>query len=308
MGYEEATAVLCDIERNVDVTRLRHDGLDIWPLVRLMLWQQLAGGAAGPGIPPSWISKLRRKFQQLRLAARAILRVGRNYLKADLVFFISGDERSAVIDGKAMSPFADSLKDYAGKFGIRSVTLDSSRVASPYGAPVSVAPEIALAFFRARFSQPRGANAALPELDELERYLRQTHPHLHLNRTQLVEELRLIGALKPVFMRMLKAIGPTAAFFVCFYHPVTMGFTLACRALGIRSIDVQHGQQGDYHGMYANWTGAGSVARPDARQFLVLGSAIGGSHQPLVAPILAGPAGDCRRQLLDGAPIAWRRA
>src|SRR6185312_4024542 len=218
MEFKQATAILCDIEANVAVERLRHGGFEIWPLVRLMLWQQLAGGAGGAGESPTQTSKAARKFQQLKLAACGFLRMRRDYPKADLAFFISPDERSAVIDGKAMSPFADSLRDYAGKIGISSVALDSSRAVSPYGAPVSLVPEIALAFFRARLSRLMDAKTALPGLDELEGYLRKAHPQLHLNRRQLVEELRLIAALKPIFMRVLKSAAPRAALFVCFYH------------------------------------------------------------------------------------------
>jgi len=266
MKYKEATAILCDIEQHVAVERLRHDGLDIWPLLRLVLWRQLGGGA--PAMPPRPAARMAGIFEKLALAARALLRPKSAYPKAEAVFFIANDERSAMVAGKAMSPFGDSLKDYAGKIGISALTLDASRTASPYGAPFSVRPEIALAFFRARLRRVTAASlvSAIPGFDELDGYIRRSYPHLQLDRVQLLEELRLIGTLKRSFLRVLKAVSPKSVFLACYYHPAAMGLILACRALGIRSIEVQHGQQGDYHGMYASWTKAepgGYALMPD---------------------------------------------
>jgi len=259
MEYQKATAILCDIEANVAVERLCLEGLDIWPLLRLMLWRQLAGGAAGPASSTRAAAGTAEKFEKLRLAAYALLRSKSAYPKAEVVFFVASEERSVEIAGKAISPFSDSLKDYAETAGISALTLDASHTISPYGKPFSVRPEIALAFFRARLQRVMNTCSAptISGFDELDDYIRRAHPHLQLDRGQLLGEIRLIGALKRSFQRVLSAVSPKAVFLVCYYQPAAMGMILACRALGIRSIEAQHGQQGDYHGMYANWTKAG---------------------------------------------------
>jgi len=259
MDYKEATAILCDIEQHVAVERLRRDGLDIWPLLRLMLWRQLVGGDAGPAAPPQQTARKAGKFEKLMLAAHALLRSKRAYPKAEAVIFVADNERSVTVGGKAISPFGDSLRDYAGRIGISSLTLDASCTASPYGAPFSVRPEIALAFLRARLLRVTDVSSAfaIPSLEELNDYIRRAHALLQLDRIQMLEELRLIGALKQSFLPVLKAVSPKSVFLACYYHPAAMGMVLACRELGIRSVEVQHGQQGDYHGMYANWTKAG---------------------------------------------------
>lgn len=53
-----------------------------------------------------------------------------------------------------------------------------------------------------------------------------------------------------IFTRILKQIKPKIAFLVCYYHPAAMGYVMACRNLGIKTVDVQHGDQ---YGMYRNW-------------------------------------------------------
>lgn len=258
MEFEEAITVLCDIEQNVAIERLRHEGLDIWPLLRLQLWRQLSGGASDTGKPLTRGSRLLQKFLQLRLAACALLRSGKAWPKAQAVFFVAKGERSVFFDGRAISPFSDSLRDFALEAGIPSLTLDVSPATASYGTPVSIRPEIALASFRARVGnliRPAGdAVAAVESFKELDDYVRKTYPYIQLDGAQLLEELRLIGAHRRGFLHILKSVAPKVVFFACYYHPAAMGLILACRALGIRTIEVQHGQQGDYHGMYANWT------------------------------------------------------
>lgn len=39
-------------------------------------------------------------------------------------------------------------------------------------------------------------------------------------------------------------------FLVCYYHPAAMGYIKACRNLGIKTVDIQHGDQ---YGMYRSW-------------------------------------------------------
>jgi hypothetical protein len=68
-----------------------------------------------------------------------------------------------------------------------------------------------------------------------------------------VAEADTILARKKLLRRVLKRVAPKAVFFTCYYQANSMAAILAARELGIRSVDVQHGQQGDYHGMYAGW-------------------------------------------------------
>lgn len=52
------------------------------------------------------------------------------------------------------------------------------------------------------------------------------------------------------FEKILKKIEPKACFFVCYYHSAGMGYARACRKLGIKTLEIQHGEQ---HGLYRGW-------------------------------------------------------
>ena len=69
-----------------------------------------------------------------------------------------------------------------------------------------------------------------------------------------MEQVNLLNCYSRYFEKMFKAIGAKAVFFVCYYYMMPMAIINACKKLGIVSVDIQHGKQGKYHGMYSYWT------------------------------------------------------
>lgn len=55
------------------------------------------------------------------------------------------------------------------------------------------------------------------------------------------------------YKKILKKTKAVLGFTVCYYGHSGMAFNLACHELGIQSIDVQHGVQGDLHRAYGRW-------------------------------------------------------
>ena len=251
MEYEEATAILCDIEANVAIEKLSYRGLAMWPLARLALWRQMAGGVVT--VLEAAPSRLGKMFGQVRLALAPLRR---DYPRADAMFLVAeGERRYGEICGRRVSPFADSLREDAEQIGLRTITLDTSGVADPYGDPVRLdgaTTRVALARkLRRRLLGPGpGRISGFVALTE---YLRRVHPVLTLREDAVVDEAGYILDLKVLFGRILERVKPKAVFFPCYYQANSMACILAARGRGIRTVDIQHGQQGDYHGMYANW-------------------------------------------------------
>ncbi len=196
------------------------------------------------------------RWQNLLSQARlAMTPSQRDYPRADAMFLVAEGERGyGEIDGKRVSPFADSLREDAERIGLRSVTFDTSGVEDPYGDPFRLAPDtarIGLAHkLRARLAPP-GRIAGFAALKD---YLARVHPGIALDEAAIAGEAVYILKLKALFARILDRVSPKAVFFPCYYQANCMACILAARERGIRSVDIQHGQQGDYHGMYANWT------------------------------------------------------
>jgi len=70
---------------------------------------------------------------------------------------------------------------------------------------------------------------------------------------QIKITLNLIILKANYFKSVLKKANPKLGFVICYYSNEGMAFNLACRELGITSVDIQHGLQGDAHISYGRW-------------------------------------------------------
>jgi len=84
--------------------------------------------------------------------------------------------------------------------------------------------------------------------------LREEAPGWRLDRGALDDRLDAIRAGERFFDALLARVRPRAAFSVCFHTNLGMGLTRACRSRGLPSVDVQHGKQGIYSGIYSHWS------------------------------------------------------
>src|SRR5207253_11421849 len=67
------------------------------------------------------------------------------------------------------------------------------------------------------------------------------------------KRVRWIRRMASFFRPRLERLRPSLAFVVNYYDARCMALILACRELGIRSVDIQHGVQGELHGAYGSW-------------------------------------------------------
>jgi 2-polyprenyl-3-methyl-5-hydroxy-6-metoxy-1,4-benzoquinol methylase len=77
---------------------------------------------------------------------------------------------------------------------------------------------------------------------------------IDLNEFVFIEQVNLLKCYSQYFEKIFQVIKPKAVFFVCYYYMIPMAIIKACKKLGIVSVDMQHGKQGKYHGMYSYWT------------------------------------------------------
>lgn len=63
----------------------------------------------------------------------------------------------------------------------------------------------------------------------------------------------LVRAMANYFKERLQRLRPRMGFVVTYYTSEGMAFNLACRELGIPSVDIQHGAQGELHPAYGRW-------------------------------------------------------
>ena len=69
----------------------------------------------------------------------------------------------------------------------------------------------------------------------------------------LVAKVHKIIKIKNYYLRALLKLKPKLAYIVSYYYDAGMAFILACDQLNIKTIDIQHGVQGDLHLAYGMW-------------------------------------------------------
>jgi len=95
----------------------------------------------------------------------------------------------------------------------------------------------------------------LEQLIELENHVRGSglFPESFSLIKPVRQHIKQITAIEKYFKRLLMKTKPRSVFVTCWYSTESMALILACHHMGIPSIDIQHGLQGDFHIAYGRW-------------------------------------------------------
>lgn len=243
------------IERDFAVSRWKSGDVDIWPFARMDLYLDMHRQATGERLP-------KQRALLLRVVARS-LRPLRNLWKSrrDLAHRIACPKRADavilgdgvsldLVDGAWEDRFGEPLIAALERRGTKSFLMqpgDLSRL--PWRRPT----------FAANLIEARGWLASLfcarpldlPDHDQVLRFLaREGVPAPSLTRAALARRTAEVAATASAFERALRTVRPRMAFVVTYYAGLGHAFVLACRRLGILSVDVQHCPQEGVHKAY----------------------------------------------------------
>jgi hypothetical protein len=261
--------LLNEVEERFPVDLWMINGIHIWPLIRLELATDLTNYSMYPALYHSArsVSKERRWATLLMQEASGLLRFGRAYMKdfsknanprkAEVVFLSDGISFSYLLDSwydKWCDPFVKKLSED----NISSFLMTPShhyfiprRTSSMFIQPY-------LDGIRAKtlFSSKKGfGEEKLDGFQEFMNFIESRDLRISLpNFRRIKDEYILIKKYAEFFEQVFCQIKPQYAFLVSYYNITGMAFTLACRHLGINSVDIQHGLQGDLHWAYGRWT------------------------------------------------------
>ncbi|WP_319776818.1 hypothetical protein [Maridesulfovibrio sp.] len=231
------------VEREFDVNSVTFGGMQVWPLIRFMLYDQLTWGKGNfISTGEVWFNKFDydRKFPEF----------SRSMAGTDILWLSNPEYYTDKIDGKYFCRFEDPFIELFDKGNIKKIELRtalsverSDRLHKPH-------------YFCPSVSVLRAPVEKLPEIknfDEVAAVIKAVCG-ARIAREQLLEIALNVFSYFEYFLDMLQVIRPKAVFFACYYSRINMGLIRACRHLGIPSVDYQHGKQGKFHGMYTHWT------------------------------------------------------
>lgn len=258
-----------DLERRFPVTRwvAGNDGVHLWPIVRLHLYnsffdsQFFAGESVRAGtIRLGDVVRLTRKvLGSLAGYSRARLVDAKHSQKIDCrydVLCLNYHTYMTLVGGSWYSRLVDPIVLGLSNKGLSCLMLTAGyEYAVPRASEaVFIQPQLAMHRLRGILSG-EAETECRTELTELETYVRASS--LFSASFELVapvaRHLKQLQAISRYFKRVLSVTAPSAVFVTCWYNTESMACILACHELGIPSIDVQHGSQGDAHIAYGQW-------------------------------------------------------
>jgi len=95
---------------------------------------------------------------------------------------------------------------------------------------------------------------AFNEIEKIISVFKTLSPNLILPSTQhFIKQVKVIKTISKYYKKILESTNVSVAFSVGYYSNQSMALNLACRNMGVPSIDIQHGVQGDFHVAYGLW-------------------------------------------------------
>lgn len=293
MKHPEAVEALLDIERHVDVNSFWVGDIQVWPLLRRDLWMQLlsyedapedaapvpvarpapptgsarphgSGAPRGGVAPPSglWEAYRRRAIGEAFFSGVA---------PCDVLFLSRAQDHTETFADGRIDRIVDPVLRLARKEGLTTLKVSVNKDGTLPGFKQvepsllvstdrldaletqqenSLPGRLTLAGRRRRWQARRAARNVRPLLTAVAERLPGAPP----TADQMVSALRRLDSLARLFGVLLDRTRPRLAMCGVFYTPEAMALAHACRRRGIPLVDIQHGKQGRFHGLYGHWS------------------------------------------------------
>ena len=246
MDHKHAVEVLAAIERAADVNALRAGGLRLWPLVRMDFWEQLLGPSDTPARPAPrsivWPGEgalmAWRRWREIRRLPRA-----------EALFFSRREDHTDRFPAGHYNRHTDPMIEFCrSRMSCLKIEAQSSAAASTLPRACSTQfvplPQAGTRTTPARIEGAETLRTALAEIGE----------PLAFDEAKLRHEAAVLLQRRDAFLAILDRVKPRVVFVVCYYDRRVLPLVAACRQRGIPTVDIQHGKQGVYHGLYTHWT------------------------------------------------------
>lgn len=269
MDSNRIIEIINDVERNFNVSEIKYKSIKVWPILRLLIGQVLFSNITRnreyENITFSdYIYSALFSFKHRCIyIIKAVKNIGKYTIKncGDILLISRSSDRTEYINQKYFNRITDSIFYYLKeKFqvGIIDYTNLGNIKEPPFfqSTNVDILLQNALneiIVIRECANIKRLFSKKDKVLKDITDHLENTYKVYYNWEINLYEMVHVLLAYRKVFLKILRKSKPKCVINVCFYDLVSMATVLACNELKIKSFEIQHGQQGDYHIMYSNW-------------------------------------------------------
>jgi hypothetical protein len=275
MKINEITNLINELEERFPVDHWIIDSVHIWPLVRFHLYFSFFdANFYGKTVLPMPLGNSPRTgtmgfLDSYRIAVRILLSVwkfscaqvadSQKSLRANRrfdVLLLNYNTYMTLVNGSWYSRLCDPLVNHLPKREMSCLMLTAGYEYSIPRFAKSMFIQPYLTIYRIKGMLSRNLKCRrLEQLTELENHVRSSglFPESFTLIEPVMRNLRQITAIAKYFKRILMKTKPRIVFVTCYYSTESMALILACHQMGIPSIDIQHGLQGDLHIAYGRW-------------------------------------------------------
>jgi hypothetical protein len=273
MDLQTICELLLKIEQEVDVNDMFHEDAHLWPLVRQFIWVNSVQGnnrqnkSSGKENKIAALSKKKPTIlDHLNHIAHNSETAGqiKRYVKTLMQFFSFSQQAADVcflsqpiyysetLNGRPYSRIIDPFYELLSP-QLKCVKLEESDSSKKNPCRKYSCNYFNVVPLRAQVEQEVSGT-----IQRFRKILREINCIVGGEEAELVRGLSvgLQTAIKyrDTYTILLNKLKPKLVFLASYYFPQFMGLNWAARLNSIQTVDIQHGKQGKFHGMYSHWS------------------------------------------------------
>ena len=270
MGRHEIIDLIHLIESSIDINKISVRGVNIWPLFRIFIAENLYKDE---------LIKVEKKNQikenKVTKTNSMIKRIYADFLTSksqsyqikkqaiDVVFLTHTTCRQYLKGCDWYDIFCDPYRDIFESKGFKTISLEmcprQEYRLPTYNPSIFIQNKLNYGSIKSKILNFFGIlvdDSLVYEINNIKEIIQRLHGDKNNFLTIKTVNYLLLKLfwLADYFQDMLIRLMPSVAFTVAYYSLEGMAFNLACRRQNILSIDIQHGVQGQLHCAYATWT------------------------------------------------------
>lgn len=265
MKLKEQFEFINALERKYPVDQWKVYGVDVWPLVRGTLFNNLyledTKGKIHKKLPKKKFKLVEKLFRTFLCQFKAIIKDWKNnkLLKdSDILFLTHTTCRTSKKSSFFWDSYCGDFENYFHSEGLSTFALEwapSDEYRTPRFRPTKYI-QLQLTLFGKmyKFKKMEGKGCQLDFYEDFLTDLAQNN--IHLDSITIVNIKRTVEVLtgqSNYFTKVLQKINPKLVMVVTYYDLGGYALIYAAKNLRIPVVDIQHGVQGDFHHAYGSW-------------------------------------------------------
>lgn len=252
MNRKELMDFINWLELNTPVTSWQVEGINVWPIIRIKIYFE--NFKRSDGAVSSHNTEIHTRIS-VRINNRRFslfLNNPRHDHTADCLFVTNSICNKQIIN-KYINIYTDPVIDRLKLEGNKYIVLEKENLLNY--SPMPGGPRFYISQDMKKFANAFKNNNIGAHFQGLERVLIILFKKGFNETVKYISNpcgMRKFLANKAYFQNVISQVKPKKVYFTCYYGE-KMAFVCAAREMGIKTIDLQHGIQGDYHAAYGRW-------------------------------------------------------